>query len=58
MNSTEAPYGDTLGLIYPLSRNSCSCNFNSTNFWVLILYGAMDIGVAPDTNSNEKSRLL
>jgi hypothetical protein len=44
-NNTGDPQGDTLGLIYPFSNKSCICIFSSISLGVLILYGALDIGV-------------
>jgi len=56
-NNTSAPQANTLH-IPPLLGISFNCNFHSTNFGVLILYDAFDVGVAPHTNSIENSRSL
>jgi len=53
-NNTSVPQVDTLGLIFLLSIISLSCSFISTNSRVLIMYGALDVGVASNINSIEK----
>jgi len=57
-NNIGAPQGDKIGLTYPLSGISLSYNFNFTNSGVFILKDAFDDGVAPGTNSIEKSTSL
>ena len=54
-NNTDAHQGETLVLIYFLSINYCSCVFNSTNYGVLILYGALDTEDALSTRWIVKS---
>lgn len=57
-NNTGAVQGDTLGIMYPLSSISLSCNYNYNNSRVLILYNALDASAAPDIKSIEKSTSL
>jgi len=57
-NKTSAPHGDTLELMYPFSNFYLSCIFNSIKSRVLILYGTLDVGVAPGINSIENSTSL
>ena len=50
-NKTGAPHGELLGLIKPLSSNSCNCYFNSFNSVGAIRYGEIDIGFVPCNKS-------
>jgi hypothetical protein len=50
----DAPQGETLGRIKPLSNSSANCFFNSANSEAAILYGAREIGAVPGTSSIEK----
>ena len=54
-NNTGAPYGEMLGLIKPLSNNSCNCILSSPNSAGAILYGAIEIRAVPGNNSIVKS---
>ena len=54
----RASQGDTLGLMYPFSANSCGWVLNSTNYGSLIRYGILDTGTAPRTKFINKSRSL
>ena len=55
MKSTGAPQGDTLGWLYLFFNNSYNWIYNSFNLGVPILYGALEIGEAPNTKTIEKS---
>ncbi|PHU30058.1 hypothetical protein BC332_02151 [Capsicum chinense] len=44
MNKTGVPYGDTLGLMNPLSKRSFNFSFNSLSSAGVILYGEIDTG--------------
>ncbi|GKC47697.1 hypothetical protein Tco_1065419 [Tanacetum coccineum] len=50
-NRTEAPQGEELGLMKPLSVSSCSCSASSFISDGANLYGARATGVAPVANS-------
>ena len=54
-NKTGAPHGDTLGLMYLLSINSCICILSYVKSEMLILYGNFDTGEDPSIKSIEKS---
>ena len=53
-NKTGAPHGDTLGLMYLLSINSCICILSYVKSEMLILYGAFDRGEYLGINSIQK----
>ncbi|GKB99210.1 hypothetical protein Tco_0985347, partial [Tanacetum coccineum] len=46
-NKIEAPQGEELGLMKPLSRSSCSCSDNSFISEGANRYGARATGAAP-----------
>ena len=48
------PQGDTLGLMYLFSNNSCSCIFSSSIYGMLILQGVWDTGATLGTSSKVK----
>jgi hypothetical protein len=50
-NKAGQPQGDELGRIYPLSKSSFNCTFNSANSLVVILYGHLEIGAVLGYNS-------
>ncbi|GKF56911.1 hypothetical protein Tco_0170448 [Tanacetum coccineum] len=47
-NKTEAPQGEELGLMNPLSESSCSCSDNSFILDGANQYGARATGAAPE----------
>ncbi|KAF3668022.1 hypothetical protein FXO37_09738 [Capsicum annuum] len=55
MNRTVAPYGETLGLMNPLSRRSFNYSFNSLSSAGAILYGRIEIGCISGRRSIPKS---
>ena len=46
INNTDAPHGDVLGRMKPLSVSSYNCSFNSLNSAGDKWYGALEMGVA------------
>ena len=57
-NKTRAPIGEVLGLINPLSNNSCSWTLSSCNSTSAILCGVIEMGDVPRCNSMQKSTSL
>ena len=57
-NRIEAPHGEVLSLMNPLSSNSCSWTLSSCNSIGVILYGVIEMGKVPECNSIQKSTTL
>ena len=57
-NRTGAPHGEVLGLINPLSSNSCSWTLSSCNSTGAILCAVIEMGEVPGCNSIHKSTTL
>ena len=57
-NRTEAPHGEVLGLINPLSSDSCIWTLSSYNSTGAILCGVIEMGDVPGCNSIHKSTSL
>jgi hypothetical protein len=50
-NKAGQPQGEVLGWIYPLSKISFNCTFNSANSLGVILYGRLEIGAVSGCSS-------
>ena len=57
-NKTRAPHGDVLGLMNPMSNNSCIWTLSSYNSTGAILCGVIEMGDVPGCNSIHKSTSL
>nr|GFA06703.1 hypothetical protein HannXRQ_Chr14g0442131 [Tanacetum cinerariifolium] len=57
-NKTEAPQGEELGLMKPLSVSSCSCSASSFILDGVNLYGARATGATPGIKSIQNSTCL
>ena len=57
-NRTEAPDGEVLGLMKPLSNNPCIWTLSSYNSTSAILCGVIEMGDIPRCNSIQKSTSL
>ena len=57
-NKTEAPHGEVLGLIKPLSSNSCIWTLSSCDSTGAILCGVIEMSDVPGCNSIQKSTSL
>ena len=58
VNRTEAPHGELLGLLNPLSSNSCIWTSSSCNSTGVILCEVIEMGDVPRCNSIQKSTSL
>ena len=54
-NNIDAPQGDTLGQMKPLSNRSSSCDLSSFSSAVTMRYGALEMGPVPGSSSIPKS---
>ena len=57
-NRTGAPHGEVLGLMNPLSNNSCIWTLSYCNSIGVILYEVIEMGDVPGCNSIQKSTSL
>ena len=57
-NRTGAPHGEVLGLMNPLSSNSCIWTLSSCNSTGAILCGVIEVGDVPGCSSVQKSTSL